>query len=87
MITAAAALDTGTFDVDSEFDDPGYCIEYGKRVYNYADQSGPERFGRVSFLQALEHSINAVFCEIGKRLGPLTVLDYATQAAVATMAL
>ena len=26
---------------------------------------------------ALEHSINAVFCEIGKKLGPLKVLDYA----------
>jgi peptidoglycan glycosyltransferase len=34
-------------------------------------------FGRVSFATALEHSINAVFCEIGKRIGPLTVLDYA----------
>jgi peptidoglycan glycosyltransferase len=30
----------------------------------------------VNFLQALEHSINAVFCEIGKRLGPLTILEY-----------
>jgi peptidoglycan glycosyltransferase len=76
VITAAAALDTGKFDLDSEFTDPGYCIEYGKRVTNFADQSGPEVFGRVNFLQALEHSINAVFCEIGKRLGPLTILEY-----------
>ena len=34
-------------------------------------------FGRVSLATALEHSINAVFCEIGKKLGPLAVLDYA----------
>ncbi len=27
----------------------GYCTEYGKPVYNFADQSGPEQFGRVSF--------------------------------------
>jgi peptidoglycan glycosyltransferase len=77
VITAAAALDTGTFRPDSTFDDPGYCIEYGKKVSNFADQSGPEVFGRVNFVTALEHSINAVFCEIGKKLGPLTVLDYA----------
>jgi peptidoglycan glycosyltransferase len=77
VITAAAALDTGAFKPDSTFDDPGYCIEYGKKVSNFADQSGPEVFGRVTFVTALEHSINAVFCEIGKKIGPLTVLDYA----------
>ena len=77
VVTAAAALDTGRYTPDSTFDDPGYCIEYGKKVSNFADQSGPEVFGHVNFVTALEHSINAVFCEIGKRLGPLTVLDYA----------
>jgi penicillin-binding protein A len=77
VITAAAALDSGTFTPDSTFDDPGYCIEYGKKVSNFADQSGPEVFGRVNFTQALQHSINAVFCEIGKKLGALKVLEYA----------
>jgi peptidoglycan glycosyltransferase len=77
VITAAAALDTGTYTADSTFDDKGYCIEYGKKVSNFADQSGPEVFGHVDFTTALEHSINAVFCEIGKKLGALTVLDYA----------
>ena len=62
---------------DSTFDDTGYCIEYGKKVSNFADQSGPEVFGHVNFTQALQHSINAVFCEIGKKLGPLKILDYA----------
>jgi peptidoglycan glycosyltransferase len=77
VVTAAAALDTGTFKPDSTFNDPGYCIEYGKKVSNFADQSGPEVFGHVTFSQALQHSINAVFCQIGKKVGPLTVLDYA----------
>jgi peptidoglycan glycosyltransferase len=77
VITAAAALDTGAFTPDSTFVDPGYCTEYGKKVSNYADQSGPEVFGRVSFTSALQHSINAVFCEVGKKIGPLTILDYA----------
>jgi peptidoglycan glycosyltransferase len=77
VVTAAAALDTGKYTPSSRFNDPGYCIEYGKKVSNFADQSGPEVFGNVSFTEALEHSINAVFCNIGKALGPNTVLEYA----------
>ncbi len=77
VVTAAAALDTGKFTPSSSFNDPGYCVEYGKRVSNYADQNGPEKFGTVNFTTALQHSINAVFCDIGKQLGPLVILDYA----------
>ena len=73
-VTAAAALDSGRYTPDSTFVDPGYCIEYGKQVHNFADQSGPEVFGTVNFVQALEHSINAVFCDIGKALGAGRVL-------------
>ncbi len=76
-MTAAAALDSGAYTADSTFDDKGYCEEYGKKVSNFADQSGPEVFGHVDFTTALEHSINAVFCEIGKKLGPLKLLEYA----------
>src|SRR5207302_11053461 len=77
IVTAAAALDTGTYKLDSTFDDHGYCVEFGKKVSNFADQSGPEVFGHVDFTKALQHSINAVFCEIGKKLGALKILDYA----------
>jgi peptidoglycan glycosyltransferase len=77
VLTAAAAIDSGRFTIDSTFNDPGYCIEYGKQVTNFSDQSGPEVFGRVNFVQAMEHSINAVFCEIGKALGARKILDYA----------
>jgi peptidoglycan glycosyltransferase len=77
VVTASAALDSGKFTVDSRFSDPGYCTEYGKPVYNFADQSGPEVFGSVDFTQALTHSINAVFCEIGKALGGRRILDTA----------
>jgi len=77
VVTAAAALDSGAYTPASTFDDKGYCTEYGKKVSNFADQSGPEVFGHVDFTQALQHSVNAVFCEIGKRLGPLKVLEYA----------
>ncbi len=77
VITASAALDSGKFTVESRFSDPGYCIEYGQKVFNFADQSGPEVFGSVDFTQALTHSINAVFCDIGKALGARRIMETA----------
>jgi peptidoglycan glycosyltransferase len=75
VVTSSAALKSGKYKLSSTFQDPGYCIEYGKKVLNYADQSGPEQFGTVNFTTALEHSINAVFCEIGKALGPKPIVE------------
>jgi peptidoglycan glycosyltransferase len=73
-ITAAAALDDRAFTPTSTFNDPGYCTVYGKPVYNALDQNGPERFGRVDFVTAYQHSINAVFCMIGQDLGALKII-------------
>jgi peptidoglycan glycosyltransferase len=73
VVTAAAALDTGTYTPESTFFDPGYCIEYGKRVNNY-DTTRP--FGTVTFTQAMINSINSSFCEMGKKMGAPTILDY-----------
>ncbi len=79
MITAAAALDSGAFTPSSQFYDPGYCIEYGKKVYNASapDQGGAETFGNVTLAQGFQHSINSVYCNIGKKLGAKTILEYA----------
>jgi len=80
LVTASAALDTGHFTPTSTFYDPGYCIEYGQKVYNSSAPDAPsahETFGNVSFVQGLEHSINSVFCNIGKAIGAKTILDYA----------
>jgi peptidoglycan glycosyltransferase len=79
MVTAAAALDSGAFTPSSPFYDPGYCTEYGQRVSNAGnpDQNGPEAFGNVSLAQGFEHSINSVFCNVGKHIGGLKILDYA----------
>jgi peptidoglycan glycosyltransferase len=77
-VTAAAALDDGVFTPESTFNDPGYCTEYGKQVKNALDQSGgAEAFGHVNFVDAYVHSINAVFCMIGQKLGAQRVLDEA----------
>jgi penicillin-binding protein A len=79
MVTAAAALDSGAYTPSSPFYDPGYCTEYGQRVSNAGnpDQSGPEAFGNVTLAQGFEHSINSVFCNVGKHIGGLKILEYA----------
>jgi peptidoglycan glycosyltransferase len=79
MVTAAAALDSGAYTPSSRFNDPGYCIEYGKRVSNAGnpDQTGPEAFGNVSLAEGFEHSINSVFCNVGMHIGGLKILQYA----------
>jgi penicillin-binding protein A len=77
IVTAAAALDTRRFTPDSRFYDPGYCEEYGKRVRNAGNPEAPETFGSVDFNFAFEHSVNSVFCNVGKTLGAGTVLRYA----------
>jgi peptidoglycan glycosyltransferase len=77
VVTAAAALDTNTFTPESEFDDPGFCTLFGRRVFNFSDQGTPAGFGRVTLAQAVQNSINSVFCNIGKELGAGTVLEYA----------
>jgi peptidoglycan glycosyltransferase len=76
VVTAAAALNSGKFTPTSTFDDPGYCEEYGKRVYN-AETESP--FGVVTLAQGLQHSINSVYCNIGKALGAIKILTEAKE--------
>jgi penicillin-binding protein A len=76
-VTAAAALDSGTVTPDSPFYDPGYCTEYGQKVRNAGNPEAPETFGHVNFQQAYQHSINAVFCNVGMKLGAAKVIDKA----------
>jgi peptidoglycan glycosyltransferase len=78
MVTAAAALDSGAFTPTSTFNDPGYCTEYGKQVKNALnpDQNGPEAYGHPTLAMGFQHSINSVFCNVGKQIGAKTILDY-----------
>jgi peptidoglycan glycosyltransferase len=81
MLTASAALDTGKVTPFTRFYDPGYCTEYnGQKVSNSGSPDSPggvEVFGNVNFAQAFEHSINSVFCNVGKELGARKILEYA----------
>jgi peptidoglycan glycosyltransferase len=74
LITAAAALESNRFTPDSGFYDPGYCTVYGKRVNNF-DTEAP--FGNLTLAQGLQHSVNSVFCNIGKTLGAKRILEQA----------
>ncbi len=51
------------------FNDPGYCEEYGKQVRNAGNPEAPETFGHVNLATGFQHSINSVFCNVGKTLG------------------
>jgi penicillin-binding protein A len=76
VVTATAALDSNKFTPESTFDDPGYCTEYGSKVSNAASPDGPvEAFGTVTLAQGLQHSINSVFCNVGKAIGAGLILD------------
>jgi peptidoglycan glycosyltransferase len=74
VITASAALESRKFTPESTFVDPGYCTVYGKRVNNF-DTSSP--FGTIDLENALVHSVNSVFCNIGLKLGAKRILDTA----------
>jgi penicillin-binding protein A len=73
VVTAAAAIDSGRYSRSSDFVDPGYCEVYGKRVNNY-DTTRP--FGRLDLHTALVHSVNSVFCNIGKEVGAKFLVEY-----------
>jgi penicillin-binding protein A len=77
VVTASAALDSRSFTPQSRFFDPGYCIEYGQKVRNAGNPEAPETFGSVDLITGLEHSINSVFCNIGKAIGAGKILGYA----------
>ena len=72
VVTTSAALESNRFTPDSTFYDPGYCTVYGKRVNNF-DTSSP--FGNVTLAQGLQHSVNSVFCNVGKALGAKRILE------------
>ncbi len=77
-VTAAAALDDGVYTADSQFFDPGYCTEYGQKISNALnpDQTA-ESYGHVNLVEAYQHSINAVFCNIGQKLGAKRIVEKA----------
>ena len=71
-VTAAAALDTGRYQPNSQVSGKNGKIISGTPLRNF----GGEDFGNVDLTFALTHSINTVWAEVGVKLGKATMADY-----------
>ncbi len=72
MVTASAALDSGTFTLDDHFEDPGYFDIGGFSLHN----AEHEATGYQSFAGAFALSSNVDFAQIGVKIGVPTFYDY-----------
>lgn len=75
IITAAAALDTGTVSLETEFEDDGNYHVRGNIVRNYQR----EVFDTHTFKEALIHSINTTLAKTGVELGADNIKKYASR--------
>jgi peptidoglycan glycosyltransferase len=72
VVTATAAVDTGRYKPDSFISGKSPKVISGVPLSNF----GGENFGPISLTDALTHSVNTVFGEIGEKLGRNTMLKY-----------
>jgi peptidoglycan glycosyltransferase len=72
VVTAAAALDSGRYTPDSQISGKNNKVISGVPLANF----GGENFASISLTDALTHSVNTVFGEIGEKLGKKTMYDY-----------
>ena len=74
-VTAAAALDTGRYNPDSQISGKNNKVISGVPLQNFSG----ENFGNISLTDALTHSVNTVFGEIGEKLGGSVMKRYMTR--------
>jgi peptidoglycan glycosyltransferase len=72
VVTAAAAIDSGRYTPDSFITGPGTKIISGVPLRNDFGQD----FGTITLTDALTHSVNTVFGEVGEKLGKSTMFRY-----------
>jgi penicillin-binding protein A len=72
VVTAAAALDTGKFSPQSVLDGSSPKTIGGVPLSNF----GGEQFGSISLTDALTHSVNTVWGQVGERLGKKVLYRY-----------
>jgi penicillin-binding protein A len=72
VVTAAAALDSGRYTPDSFISGRNNKIISGVPLQN----SGGADYGTISLTDALTHSVNTVFGEVGEKLGKATMFRY-----------
>jgi penicillin-binding protein A len=71
-VTAAAALDSGKFSPDSVVDGSSPKVIGGVPLSNF----GGESFGPITLTDALTHSVNTVWAQVGEQLGKGTMYEY-----------
>jgi penicillin-binding protein A len=72
VVTAAAALDTGKFTPQSVLNGSSPKTIGGVPLSNF----GGEQFGSIPLTDALTHSVNTVWGQVGEKLGKDTMLKY-----------
>ena len=72
VVTAAAALDSGEFTPDSVINGDSPKTISGVPLQNDFNES----FGDITLTDALTHSVNTVFAQVGERLGKDTMFKY-----------
>jgi penicillin-binding protein A len=72
VVTAAAALDSGKFNPNSILDGSSPKLIGGVPLENFGGTS----YGPSSLTNALTHSINTVWAQVGEKLGRGTMFDY-----------
>ena len=72
ICTFSAGLEENVFDLNENFNDPGYLIIDGVRIKDWKKGG----HGTETFLQVLENSCNPGFMTIGLRLGKEKLFEY-----------
>jgi peptidoglycan glycosyltransferase len=72
VVTAIAAIDSGKYTPDSRVSGRNGKVISGVPLNN----DGGESFGDITLTDALTHSVNTVFGEVGEHVGKLTMKKY-----------
>jgi penicillin-binding protein A len=72
VVTAAAALDSGTVQPETVIDGSSPKTISGVPLEN----AGGQDFGPISFTDALTNSVNTVFAQVGERVGRERLVEY-----------
>ena len=71
-VTATAAIDSGKYQPDSRVSGKNGKVISGTPLNNF----GSENFGDITLTDALTHSVNTVWAEVGVKLGRTTMQEY-----------
>jgi penicillin-binding protein A len=72
VVTAIAAIDSGRYTPDSRINGRNGKVISGVPLNN----DGGETFGDITLTEALTHSVNTVFGEVGEKVGRATMKKY-----------